>query len=93
MRSPASFFSMEAMTGFNRRYASLTASLHSLALEVEGKRFPSQACREWTHRSTAISSAVRTLIDGKTPPPLTGKHKKRGVIDVDAVHKSDEEMS
>lgn len=92
-QSPSAYFTQEVLNGFHRRYESLTASLHALALEVEQKKFPSKGCREWTHRSTAISGAVRLLIAGKTPPPLTGKHKKRGVRDVDALFKLDEEMS
>ena len=78
-QSPSAYFTQEALSGFHRRYESLTASLHALALEVEQKKFPSKGCREWTHRATAISSAVRVLIDGKTPPPVltrTGRPKK-----------------
>ena len=84
-QSPSAYFTQSALAGFNQRYASLTASLHSLALEVEGKKFPSNGCHEWTHRSTAISRAVKILVDGKIPPPLEGKHRKRGQIKFDDV--------
>lgn len=90
--SPSAYFTQSALGGFNQRYASLTASLHSLALELEGKQFPANGCHEWTHRSTAISSAVKVLIDGKTPPPLTGKNKKRGLITADDYTGTDEEL-
>ena len=91
-QSPSAYFTQEALSGFNRRYASLTASLHSLSLELEGKHFPAKGCHEWTHRSLAISSAVKTLIDGKTPPPLEGKHRKRGLITADDYTGTDEEL-
>lgn len=91
-QSPRIYFTQEALAGFNQRYASLTATLHSLSLELEGKKFPAISCREWTHRSTAIASAVKTLIDGKTPPPLEGKHKKRGLITADDFDGPDEEL-
>lgn len=91
--SPGSYFTQEAVNGFNTRYTGLLASLHSLALEMECKHFPAKSHRELVHKSTAISSAVRILIDGKTPPPLTGKHKPRGVIDPDELSALDEEKS
>ena len=90
--SPGTYFTQEALTGFHQRYASLTASLHSLALEVEAKKFPAKGSREWLARSLAISAAVKTLIDGKTPPPLEGKHRKRGLITADDYTGTDEEL-
>ena len=91
-QSPSAYFTQSALAGFNQRYASLTASLHSLALEVEQRKFPAKGCREWTHRATAISSAVRVLIDGKNPPPLEGKNKKRGIVTADDYTGTDEEL-
>ena len=90
--SPSAYFTQSALGGFKQRYVSLTASLHSLALEVEQRKFPSKGCREWTHRTTAISSAVRVLIDGKTPPPLEGKNKPRGIVTADDYTGPDEEL-
>ena len=91
--SPGSVFSHEAVAGFNAKYTALLGSLHHLALQMEAKQFPVKSHREWTHRSTAVSSAVRTLLDGKTPPRLTGKNKKRGEVDIDDLADFDEEES
>ena len=91
-QSPGTFFTQDALASFKGRYFSLMTSLHSLALEMEAKKFPANGCREWTHRSTAISAAVKTLIDGKSPPPLTGKYKKRGLVTADDYASIDEEL-
>ena len=69
------------------------ASLHNLALQMDAKQFPVKSHREWTHRAIAVSAAVRTLLDGKNPPPLTGKHKQRGIVDVEDLANFDEELS
>ena len=69
------------------------ASLHNLALQMDAKQFPVKSHREWTHRAIAVSAAVRTLLDGKNPPPLTGLHKKRGLITADDYIGTDEELS
>ena len=92
--SPGSYFSREAVGGFNNRYASLLASLHALALELESKEFPSRYTREWKHRSTAVSSAVRTLIDGKNAPRARpSKYRNRMEITADDYNETDEELS
>ena len=82
-RSPTAYFTQDSLQEFSRRYASLTASLHSLAMEVEQKKFPAKGCREWKHRAAAISSAVKVLIDGKTPPPelIRMGRPKKGELD------------
>ena len=91
--SPGSYFTQAAVAGFSAKYTSLLGSLHHLSIQMEAKEFPRQNHREWTHRSAAISSAVRTLLDGKTPPPLIGKHKKRGVVDAEDLTNFDEKLS
>ena len=90
--SPSTFFSQDALASLKGRYFSLMTSLHSLALEMETKQFPKPNLHEWSHRSASVSSAVRILLDGKTPPPLTGKHKKRGLITADDYTGPDEEL-
>ena len=94
MRKPiGTYFTKENVREFHNLYSTLLASLHSLSLQMEAKTFPALDNREWTHRSTAVSSAVRTLIDGKTPPRLTGKNKPRGVANPDDLFALDEEES
>ena len=63
--SPGSFFSQDSVANLKGRYSSLLASLHSFSLELESRQFPSQHEREWRFKSIAVSSAVRTLLDGK----------------------------
>ena len=87
--SPGSFFTQQAVAGFNAKYVSLLGSLHHLALQMEAKQFPVKHHREWTHRSTAVSSAVKTLLEGKNPPPS----KKRGLVTADDYIETDEELS
>ena len=92
--SPGSYFTQEAVKGFDSRYNGLLASLHSLALEMEGKHFPAKSKREWVHRSTAVSSAVRTLIDGKkVPRARPSKYRNHMEITDDDFNEIDEELS
>lgn len=90
--SPGSFFSREAVAGLNAKYTALMGSLHHLSIEMEAKEFPKPSHREMTHRSAAVSSAVRVLLDGKTPPPLEGKNKKRGETYFEDLDNIDEEL-
>ena len=91
--SPGSYFTQDAVASFNAKYVALTASLHHLARQMEAKEFPVKSHREWTHRATAVSSAVRTLLDGKTPPPsVRKKQQRRGLITAeDYIEETDNE--
>lgn len=91
-QSPSSYFTRDVVAGFHNRYNALMASLHGLSLEMESKRFSAPVNREWTHRSIAVSSAVRALIDGqKVPRKKASKYQTRGEITADEY--TDEELS
>ena len=91
-QSPSSYFTKDVIAGFNNRYNSLMASLHGLSLEMESKQFSAPVNREWTHRSIAVSSAVKVLIDGKkVPRKKSSKYQSRGEITADEY--TDEELS
>ena len=92
--SPGSYFTQDAVASFNAKYVALTASLHHLARQMEAKEFPVKSHREWTHRAVAVSSAVKTLLDGKTPPPSARKKQQRRLITAeDYIETDDEELS
>ncbi len=70
------------------------ATLHALALQMEAKKFPLKNDKEWTHRSTAVSLAVRALLDGqKLPPSTKNKHDRRGEITAAEFDEIEEELS